>query len=197
MVCNLGGIEDNDCLGEWADANGLRAPVYKEVFEAMQDYLSENERVAQLLHGKGIATCRDATIISQWRRVDETLKFQAMSKIGQLPRDEQELWHVLMYRRRLQLCFLLPAAAIVQKGSLEKLSLVRTSIRTQKGKIVSLVASDPVQAGPKQVLRLAARPNRFSTVHPSKANVVQGLTVVSPDHYLVTHPIVQKILQAS
>ena len=125
------------------------------------------------------------------------MKFQATRKIAQLPREEQELWHVLMYRRRLQLCFLLPAAATVQRENLEQLSVVRASIRAQKGNVVSLVASDPVQAGPKQVLRLAAKSNRFSTVPPSKENVVQGLTVIGHDHYLVSHPPVQKILLAS
>ncbi len=197
LVCNLGGIDDSECLGELVDTNGVQAPVYGEVFEAVQYYLSETERVNNLLLGQGIATCRNATIISEWRRVDELLKFQATRKIAQLPRGQQELWHVLMYRKRLQLCFLLPAAATVQKENLEQLSLVRASIRANKGNVVSLVASDPVQAGPKQVLRLAAKSKRFSTVPPSKENVVQGLTVIGHDHYLVLHPPVQKILLAS
>lgn len=197
MVCNLGGLDGKDCLGEWVDTAGIRAPVYTEVFEAMEYYISEEERVVGLLQGKGIATCRDANILSEWRRVDEFLRPRVQSKIASLPRNEQKLWHVLMYRRKLQLCFLLPAEADVVMSNLDQLSLVRSSVRARSGKIVSLVARDPVLAGPKKVLRLAAKPNRFSTVQPSKLHVVQGLTVVDADHHLVAHPVVKKILLAS
>lgn len=196
IVCNLGGIDHRDHLGELVDTRGLRAPVHAEIFSAVKHYLNESDRVTQLLQGQGIATCTDGTILREWRRVDEVVRPMVFNKIAQLPSSERNLWYLLMYRTSLRLCFLLPARSIVQRASLDELSLVRSSVRARGGQIASLVACDPVEAVPKRVLKLATSSNRFSTVTPSKANAVRGLTVVSPDHYLVSHPIVQKILQA-
>lgn len=194
FICSLDHRRPQDTLGNFWDENGQSVPIHTEVFGLVKYYLSELDRMAQLLQGQGIASVRDSNILREWRRIDEVVRPLVFNKIAQLPHDQHKIWYTLIYRRKLQMCFVIsPVVAIYQERA-TNLEILKASVRRRSGRILSVVGRDPREPAVRQVLRLARPEHRFSVVSPSRGPSLKGLTVVGYDHYLAGHPIVQQSL---
>lgn len=171
------------------------APIYSEVLRLVTYYLSEYRRVIDLCKGQGIATIRDRNILSEWRRVEETLRPMALRKIAELPHEDRTIWFTVLYREQMQVCFVLNQQGKVNAHLLPQLAPLAIDVCRRRGKIASIVDQDPTRRHVRSVLRLSPQWSRYSLRTPSAVGKqVKGLKVVDKADASIAHPLVQKYL---
>jgi hypothetical protein len=195
LVCNLDLGDSKESFGVLT-TESQSAPLYSEIFQLVNYYISERHRISELCLGAGISTIRDPRILREWRGLDEILRPHVFKKIGELPIEEQSGWLTLIYREQMKMCFVLNQQATVDPAILLELRTVIDDVRRRKGQTISLVDQDPARSYVKDVLRCARRGARFSLQSHSSGKRVQGLTVVDDAYPLVTHPLVSRHLSA-